>query len=108
MINQKIQLTDDGRNLFPNPNLVGIDVNNVIGDITLNGSSSYTALVDCYITAQPSNLMSYFRIDDVDIIRSAETQKTFIVCLKKGQTIKTKGNGSNPNIYIKIFGLKYI
>ena len=46
MVNKKIQLQNDGVNLFPLAILNGIDVNNIISSIN---STDYTATEDCYV-----------------------------------------------------------
>ena len=81
MSNKKVQLTDNGDYLFPNPNLIGIDTDNVIFDAILLAGNTYTAQEDCFISIGIDT--NRFRIDGVILSQvNGELQPTMFL-LKK-------------------------
>ena len=99
MINQKIQLTDDGKNLFPNPNLVGIDMNNVLATNVF----PYTATEDCFAYCSPN--AGGVAIDGKSAVYGYQVNIGAIVPVKKGQIITQSATYGSTII---VYGLKYI
>lgn len=106
MINQKVQLLEDGTNIFPNPNLVGIDINNILYDGGGYGMN-YTATEDCYVIMCVNSANTIIYIDDIFFatgVGNSGAYYNICVPLKKGQNIKD-GNYTHRII---AYGLKYI
>ena len=116
MINQKIQLTDDGKNLFPNPNLVVADKDNVIKSqvIPYNTWTDFgVAQEDCCVQIN-SNIQQY--VDRLQISVDGHVfacangyYGSYSIFVKKGQTIKAYLYWTSSNqTAVTFYGLKYI
>ena len=67
MDNLKVLLKDGDNQLFPIPDLIGVDVNNIIATLS---SNEYTALEDCCcLTIRGGTDISSVLIDNVEVAR---------------------------------------
>lgn len=113
MADIKAQLKSEGNDVFPNPNFVGIDTDNIIANVAypfVGNYASYTATEDCFIQLKEGVYGSYtYYINNV-IFWNDETwwARPTLIPLKKGQTFKVYGGvGGTTQIKILAFGLKY-
>lgn len=103
MANIKSQLKENGNNIFPNPNFVGIDIDNLLYQSTAL-TIDYTCQQDCWVLCSVGNV--YFLIVDGKDLTSHNVwtnTKLFPLPLKKGQHIFSQNNEANYFVY----GLKY-
>ena len=107
MSNMKVQLKDNGNNLFPNPNLVGIDTTNLIA--SFGDTFTYTATKDCF--AIFSGIRGSVKINGVKLVPDDfyNASAPLIECfLKKGDIVSGNYCPNAAQGYCKVFGLKYI
>lgn len=113
MINQFVQLQDDGINTFPKSCLIGIDPNDILLDQPSGWSGpniDYTATEDCIVFGnfQYGDNGGTCRIDGTTVLNAGGYYDGwFTILLKKGQRI-TNGTFGTHHRAIRIFGLKYI
>ena len=106
MASIKAQLKSNGNNIFPNPNLAGIDTENILASYTTGTTfTSYTASQDCIVFFYGATVReTKIYIDNVELLRSYTVNDLSVSFnLKKGQTL----TADKDVHYITIFGLKY-
>lgn len=109
----KAQLKKNGNKIFPNPNLVGIDVGNLLSSGSAPSSEyktyTYTALEDCFFTwngLYSNGNNGYVSINGVVVNgKTARNDCGGSLIIKKGQVVKIE---LYHGCYYKVYGLKYI
>ncbi|MBQ0112841.1 MAG: hypothetical protein KBT03_06915 [Bacteroidales bacterium] len=95
-VNQKVQLVDDGKNLFPLATLNGIDASNVIAQSI---PFPYTAQEECYVLYYyDGNVHVYIDGELLDF--SAISGWHYNLCpMKKGQILTADGRANAYRVY---------
>lgn len=101
MVNKKIQLQDDGVNLYPLATLNGIDVNNLLYSVS-NQNIDYTATEDCIIFSWLYGSYRTAYIDDIELGKNG-ADTLYMIPLAKGQRFRNIGSKDN---WIKAYGIK--
>lgn len=106
MASIKAQLKSNGNNVFPNPNFVGIDTDNILATGNL---LPYTVQEDCFITSfsnDGGNGHYILKIDNFKFVDSGSAPPRQSWCFaKKGQVISADIWYVTP--IITVYGLKY-